>query len=54
MRLLPPSKAVKLAAAEITAAYPSELETGKKGPSLEVARKIAKALNVTLDDIAAA
>ncbi|MGI6854346.1 hypothetical protein [Mesorhizobium sp. 1B3] len=53
MRLRPPSKGVKLAAAEITAAYLSELENGKKGLRWRSPGK-SKALNVTVDDIAAA
>jgi ribosome-binding protein aMBF1 (putative translation factor) len=37
--------------AEISAAYLSELETGKKTGTVDTLRKIATALNLTLDDL---
>jgi DNA-binding XRE family transcriptional regulator len=44
--------AAELAAkAEISAAYLSELETGKKTGTIDTLRKIATALNLTLDDL---
>lgn len=39
------------AKSEISAGYLSELETGKKTGTVETLKKIAKALNLTLDDL---
>jgi DNA-binding XRE family transcriptional regulator len=39
------------AAAEVSAGYLSELETGKKTGSLETLRRIADALKLTVDDL---
>ncbi len=37
--------------ADISAAYLSELETGKKAGGIETLRKLARALNVDIDDL---
>lgn len=45
-------KATELAAATgLTAAYISEIETGKKPGSIDAFRKLARVLSVTIDDL---